>query len=144
MIEIIDGRPDVLIPIVIDLCKASFDEVDAGYPFNIDVASYKIAHDAGQHRMFVAREGADYVGLISFFVTPEYFNPSIVNAYLDCVYVLPSKRGGTLFNRLVKVAKGAARDMGAMNFTYVLPAKFADVFTKRGHVLDEVTFKEEL
>jgi GNAT superfamily N-acetyltransferase len=117
-----------------------------GFPFEPNRALYEHAQASG---MLVAMgafsPGDDLVGYATAIVAPHPFNPAVVVASTDTLYVQPDYRAGLLGARLMQAMEAAARERGARYVFWHMRAGTpgADMLARHGYqAMDTVMAKE--
>lgn len=113
MLEIATARPADLVPIL-QLLRTQLEEHDIVLTTQaLERATSGLIEDHSLGRILTARRDGELVGVavISFLWTLEHGGPA---AWLDEVYVEPSRRGDGIGMQLVEAAMQVARDSGCI------------------------------
>ncbi len=120
---------------------------ETGFDFELapDVARYGALHDAGALFALAALDGDEVVGYCTAVVGAHLFNPAVLVASHDALFVARKWRGGTVAARLIAAAEAEAKRRGASRFCWHTRAGtgMAAMLERRGYrPADVVVFKE--
>ena len=128
-----------------DLVEANWKETGFDIPLNPDPALYDMAEQANSWFGLAAYDGDKMIGYSSAWLMRHPFNPSVIFASSEALYVKPGYRSGTAPARLIKATEQEAKAIGAVRMMWHTRAgtRFADMLRRRGYEdLDVVVMKE--
>ncbi len=127
------------------LMRANWAETGFDFDFAPDVGAYQRMHDAGLMFAIAALDGEDLIGYCTAVVGAHLFNPAVLVASHDALFVARKWRGGTVAARLIAAAEAEAKRRGASRFCWHTRAGtgMAAMLERRGYrPADVVVFKE--
>ena len=127
------------------LMRANWAETGFDFDFAPDVDAYQRMHDAGLMFAIAALDGEDLIGYCTAVVGAHLFNPAVLVASHDALFVARKWRGGTVAARLISAAEAEAKRRGASRFCWHTRAGtgMAAMLERRGYrPADVVVFKE--
>lgn len=127
------------------LMRANWAETGFDFDFAPDVDAYQRMHDAGLMFAIAALDGEDLIGYCTAVVGAHLFNPAVLVASHDALFVARKWRGGTVAARLIAAAEAEAKRRGASRFCWHTRAGtgMAAMLERRGYrPADVVVFKE--
>lgn len=100
------------------LLRMNWTETGFDFPLEPDRAMYQRMSEAGVLFALAAFRGGEIVGYCTVIVSPHLFNPAVVIASNDALFVHPDHRRGTVSGRLIREAEDEARRRGASRFLW--------------------------
>ena len=134
-------RPDEYVDRVRPMLADNWRETGFDFRLDPDVAAYQRLADAGVLFALAAIAGEEVLGYCTVIVSPHLFNPAVVVAANDALFVTPSARRSMVAGRLIRAAEDEARERGATRFAWHCRAGTALAETLRAHgysTVDEV------
>jgi GNAT superfamily N-acetyltransferase len=133
-------------PGVAQLVAANWAETGFDFPFAPDVAAYQRLWDAGLCFALLAVDAATQApaGYCTVTVVAHPYNPDVLLAANDAMFVAPAHRNGLLTGRLIHAAQEEAKRRGARCFTWHCRAGtgFAAMLAQHGYTpVDEVVMR---
>lgn len=128
------------------LIAGNWAETGFDFPLKPDVWRYGQLYAAGALFSIAATDGDDLAGYCTVVVSSHLFNPDVIVAANDGLYVSPSWRGGTVPARLIAAAEGEAKRRGAGRFCWHTRAgtSLAVMLERRGYEPADVVVMKEL
>lgn len=97
-----------------DLLRANWGETGFDFELNLNKDGYRALEDAGMmYAVAVFNDEEKIVGYCSFTLTRHLYNPSVVCANTDALYLLPEYRNGALSGQLMYAVRDLAKVKGA-------------------------------
>lgn len=127
-----------------DVVEANWRETGFDMPFNPSLDFYDTCEKAGTWFAFAAMLGDELIGYSSSWVTRHPFNPEIIFASTEALYVKPEHRKGLTSGRLILATEREAKARGANKICWNTSAStsFASVLKRHGYEeLDVVVMK---
>lgn len=123
------------IPEIGELLRAHFEEMAFDFPLAISSDMYRALARSGVLIAFAAFDGESVVGYCTAMLSPHTFNPSVVFALHDLLFVSQSHRGAGVGRQLIEVVETEARKRGASRMLWHTHAgtPLADSMQKHGY-----------
>ncbi len=121
---------------------------ETGFDFELapDAARYGALHDARALFALAAFDGGEVVGYCTVGLGRHLFNPAVVVASHDALFVARRWRGGTVAARLIAEAEAEAKRRGAALFCWHTRAGtgMAQMLERRGYRPADVVVMKEI
>lgn len=128
-----------------DLVEANWKETGFDIPFNPNPDLYDLAEQANSWFGLAVYDDDVMIGYSSAWLMRHPFNPDVIFATSEALYVKPAYRHSMVPARLIKATEQEAKAIGAVRMMWHTRAgtRFADMLRKRGYEdLDVVVMKE--
>lgn len=145
--RIVEVNPAEHIDSVHALLRENWDETGFDFDLQPDAEAYRRAAAAGVLFALAAYDGDQVVGYSTAFVTPHHFNPSLIVAHTDALFVSKPYRAGTAGGRLLAETERVAKARGAHRICWHTRAgtTLADTLARRpGYTPVDVIVQKEL
>lgn len=127
------------------LARDNWQETGFGFPFAPSYAHYAAMEAAGLLVFVGAFDGDNLVGYCTAIVTGHPYNPDVIMANSDALFVAHDHRGGALPGRLIRFVEREAKARGATRMLWHARAgtPLASVMERRGYrPVDMIVMKE--
>lgn len=128
------------------LLADNWKETGFGFDFELDVGAYRRFETLGLLLAVAAFDGESIIGYSTAMIAPHPYNPGIVCANSDALFVQPAYRNGRTALLLLRETERAAK---SRNARYMLwhtrgGTRFADMLERRGYAPADVIMMREL
>lgn len=106
------------IPHIGDLLQAHFAEMGFDFPFAISADMYRTLDNAGVLMAFAAYKNGQVIGYCTAMLAPHTFNPAILFALHDLLFVSLAHRKAGIGRQLMAAAENEAKKRGAHRFLW--------------------------
>jgi hypothetical protein len=128
-----------------DVVAANWAETGFDIPFAPSVELYETAEAQNSWFALAAFDEDKLIGYSSAWVYRHPFNPAVIFASSEALYVKPAYRHGTTTHRLIRATEAESKKLGASRFLWHTRAgtPFAEMLMRRGYKdLDVIVMKE--
>lgn len=140
-------NPAEVMPNITDLLVMNWRETGNDFEYSPDLAMYQMAWETGTAYAVCAFTDDDQcVGYATVIMFPHAFNPKILVAHQDAMFVHPDYRCGFVPGRIMRMAEKEADARGAIRFTVCTRAdtRFAEMLMNHGYVWEDILVSKEL
>lgn len=140
-IQVKDYGPDMAA-----LTLRNWSETGCDFPFDPDMARYQALIDAGVMVALGAFNGDQIVGYSTFFVSPHTFNPAVVCALTEALFVAPEYRKSSAAFKLIAATEKAAQARGChvMYWHTAAGTRLPETLARRGYRQADIVMEKEL
>lgn len=128
------------------LARRNWSETGCDFEFDPDIARYDAMCKAGIMRALGAFDGSAMVGYSTMFMAPHTFNPRVLCAFTEALFVAPEYRRSSAAHKLIMATEDEAAEHGCQRIYWHTAAgtRLPDTLARRGYRQADIVMEKEL